>query len=190
MASIFSSVIDLSCAGGRCPPCGDVIRYSCCGLSEGDGTEIPETLLVTLDLVDHGTPFPYVCSDFDGNPFEAFIKALYPLGGNGTSFNVTYVFDMMDPDYDKWVGTYTACDGTTVAGRELLVNTSDLGDCLWVSNFYNPSFSEDSLAGGSRHFGGSGDGCTIDDVHDPVYWAAIISGDGGTVSGLQATLQE
>jgi hypothetical protein len=163
-----------------CPCCG-CIHLGCCSLL-GD-TIISPVLTVSIDFKDSGTISPYDCNFPALIPFPAirdFVRALYPIGGLGVAFFVTYVADPMSLDFGKWVGTYTACDGTTVIVK-YYVDSSNLSDCVWILNVFNPDYSiaqgldpANPIVSRLRHFspGIGADGC---DGY-PFYWSIKIDG--------------
>jgi hypothetical protein len=172
----MATVTGTGILNSACPCCG-CIHLGCCSLL-GD-TVISTTLTVVVSFIDHGVTLPYDCT-FPGAPpvVLAYLRAIYPIGGVGTSFFVTYVSDPLDPDFGKWVGTYTACDGTTVIVK-YYVDSAVLADCVWILNVFNPAYMiangldpANPISSRLRHFnpGASPDGCP----GFPFYWSIII----------------
>ncbi len=174
----MATVTGIGTLDPACPCCG-CIHVGCCSLL-GD-TIISSVLTVVVEYIDTGTVLPYDCNFPAYIPFPSirnFLRALYPIGGFGVAFYVTYVFDPFDPDFGKWVGSYTACDGTTVIVK-YWIDSSFLEDCVWILDVYNPEYMtsighdpNETMASRLRHFnpGIGADGC---DGY-PFYWSTII----------------
>lgn len=110
---------------GPCECCSSVSVGGCC---PGDTPiVIPGILTVTLN-----TPGPWsvACTCPTG---DAFTDAYAPLGGDGTTFTIAYDSGLM-----QWVGSYTACDGTTVNVTGTATGPDGFGHCHFQLQALNP----------------------------------------------------